>query len=59
MRINSSKTKNLVCDYEPIFNTNIYLGNHLIFPKFLTIPSFKYLGNLINADEKVRRKLSK
>lgn len=28
-RINSSKTKKLVCAREPTFNTNIYLGNHL------------------------------
>lgn len=28
MRMNSSKTKILVCAREPTLNTNIHLGNH-------------------------------
>jgi len=46
MRINSSKRKILVCACEPTFNTNIYLGNHII----AQVSSFKYLGSLKAAD---------
>ncbi|VVC36881.1 Reverse transcriptase domain [Cinara cedri] len=46
MRINSSKTKILVCAREPTINANIYLENQLISQ----VSSFKYLESLITSD---------
>lgn len=46
MRINSGKTKILICAREPTINANIYLENPLISQ----VSSFKYLGSLITSD---------
>lgn len=53
MRINSGKTKILICAREPTISANIYLENLLISQIF----SFKYLGSLITSDGRNTQKI--